>query len=736
LLSVSVAALFASRALAGSDILWHVPEPPATFYGTEYSVVYGTEFPRDQEVADDFEATGLVERVEVPGRGCGQCSPAEVLGVFVRFYAWTEDGPGALQHETLVAVDSGNYEGSTTQPFSIAVNLAEPFAASGWHFISVQVAFANGGIWNFKQSNRFNNINEPIHFRDNLDGGVWAQHTDGGGQLSQSDFAITLIGQAGATTPSVTGVSRETVTGSDRIIVSGSDFGAPGDGRLLVGGLEARVMEWSSTQVIGYVPEGLEPGAAELVVENLGTPSAGFPVTIVERAPNGRIDWVFEGSGSYISFAPTVGPDGTIYFSDVDGFLYAMSPDGALLWIVDAMRGAQGSANEAPVQVDPIDGTIYVATDPLGLSLKLEAFNPDGSHKWTSVVEFGSTWQAGPTIGPDGRLYAAASAATLLGGEFDVLAIGRDGDIDWTTAADPFVFEDAPGGAMMIFGSSSSGGPVDQMMFTADRNGDGRNWGFDIEDGSQNFATPTAGGNDVGQGQLANRYGDGPFYMFEFSGIGGAGWGLQAFDRDGDRTWRFDPDIRSGATRPSVGPDGTIYFGWDGLRMSAVDPDGEPIWTRLRDQGAYATVRPSPTSPIVLAVGGSPGQPSFAEARGAVDGDPIWEQALRDDEGADIAAGDRISVSPDGARLYFGAIALPLTPTSVFRVLAIRVEDPAPDCSGDTNGDGAVNFTDLNAVLAGFGQAGVGIPGDINGDGVVNFTDLNEVLTNFGGSCP
>lgn len=57
------------------------------------------------------------------------------------------------------------------------------------------------------------------------------------------------------------------------------------------------------------------------------------------------------------------------------------------------------------------------------------------------------------------------------------------------------------------------------------------------------------------------------------------------------------------------------------------------------------------------------------------------------------------------------------------------------DCDGDTNGDGVVNFTDLNTVLAAFGQSGAGLQADLNGDGVVNFNDLNEVLAAFGDSC-
>jgi hypothetical protein len=59
---------------------------------------------------------------------------------------------------------------------------------------------------------------------------------------------------------------------------------------------------------------------------------------------------------------------------------------------------------------------------------------------------------------------------------------------------------------------------------------------------------------------------------------------------------------------------------------------------------------------------------------------------------------------------------------------------PEP-CPGDTNGDGLVNFTDLNAVFADFGLIGHGSPGDLNDDGLVNFADLNSVLSAFGTSC-
>ncbi len=47
---------------------------------------------------------------------------------------------------------------------------------------------------------------------------------------------------------------------------------------------------------------------------------------------------------------------------------------------------------------------------------------------------------------------------------------------------------------------------------------------------------------------------------------------------------------------------------------------------------------------------------------------------------------------------------------------------PPPTCPGDFNGDGMVNFQDLNLVLSGFGST-------------YTFADLNLVLSNFGGTC-
>ncbi len=51
---------------------------------------------------------------------------------------------------------------------------------------------------------------------------------------------------------------------------------------------------------------------------------------------------------------------------------------------------------------------------------------------------------------------------------------------------------------------------------------------------------------------------------------------------------------------------------------------------------------------------------------------------------------------------------------------------------GDANGDGVIDFLDLNIVLSDFGRSGGALRGDLNRDNVVDFLDLNEVLSFFG----
>lgn len=61
--------------------------------------------------------------------------------------------------------------------------------------------------------------------------------------------------------------------------------------------------------------------------------------------------------------------------------------------------------------------------------------------------------------------------------------------------------------------------------------------------------------------------------------------------------------------------------------------------------------------------------------------------------------------------------------------------DEAP-CNGDANEDRAVDFFDLNLVLANYGLSETWLEGDVNGDGAIDFRDLNIVLSAYATACP
>jgi hypothetical protein len=64
------------------------------------------------------------------------------------------------------------------------------------------------------------------------------------------------------------------------------------------------------------------------------------------------------------------------------------------------------------------------------------------------------------------------------------------------------------------------------------------------------------------------------------------------------------------------------------------------------------------------------------------------------------------------------------------RPVAFDVYLPAVDvgCFGDLDGDGDVDFADLNALLGQYNQVGPGLAADLDGDGDVDFADLNALL--------
>jgi len=84
-----------------------------------------------------------------------------------------------------------------------------------------------------------------------------------------------------------------------------------------------------------------------------------------------------------------------------------------------------------------------------------------------------------------------------------------------------------------------------------------------------------------------------------------------------------------------------------------------------------------------------------------------------------------------GARHYYRLIAY--NPAGESEPATIVIDPPPPPLPGDANGDGAVNFQDLVAVVQNYNRQGTTLgTGDVNGDGRTDFTDLVILAQHYG----
>jgi outer membrane protein assembly factor BamB len=242
--------------------------------------------------------------------------------------------------------------------------------------------------------------------------------------------------------------------------------------------------------------------------------------------------------------SPAIGFDGTIYISD-QKYLYALNPDGSQKW------KSQVSESDCIPPVIGHDGTIYV-TAMYGNIVR--AFRPDGNDKWsTSLV---GRWSTSPSIGPDATVYVGSEDNNLY-------AIRpSDGNIEWKfitggTVHNIFIAYD---GTIYITAS-------DHNLYAINRNGTLK-WKLSDLWGQQWGA--------IGP--------DGTLYVTYDNG-------LVAISRLGNIKWYYG-SVSAVAYPPSVGQDGTIYFGTKGwpnkARLYAINPNGNKKWEFVIGNDSYA----------------------------------------------------------------------------------------------------------------------------------------------------
>ena len=143
--------------------------------------------------------------------------------------------------------------------------------------------------------------------------------------------------------------------------------------------------------------------------------------TLYALNPDGTEEWSYSvGSGKYLYDSPSISPDGTIYMQANDGYLYAFSPTGSLLW--QYYIRASGGGYRASTSFSVADLTVYTGS----ADDTLYAISPDGTLRWT--FGGGGRVYARPAIGTDGTIYFGSEDGTFY-------ALYPNGDLKWTYSA-------------------------------------------------------------------------------------------------------------------------------------------------------------------------------------------------------------------------------------------------------------------------------------------------------------
>lgn len=275
------------------------------------------------------------------------------------------------------------------------------------------------------------------------------------------------------------------------------------------------------------------------------------PSVLYALYSNGTQKWNITGAiGMDLENAPTISPDGTIYFSMVDNlgtntYLYSVGSDSTINWMFPLYSDPY-NLGVVPTTCPAIgpDGTIYLNTqimDGAGQNdSNLFAINPNGTLKWK--YNFYLSSQSSPVIGEDGTIYFGADGE---GSTAYFYAVNPDGTLKWkfktgnSISTSPALASDGT----IYFGS------FDGLFYALYPNGKLK-WKFNTSETKQSTAStsPVIGA-------------DGTIYFGCFSSDFGPSY-FYALTPKGTVKWKL---LAKGAieSNPAIAKDGTLYFGSD-----------------------------------------------------------------------------------------------------------------------------------------------------------------------------
>lgn len=297
--------------------------------------------------------------------------------------------------------------------------------------------------------------------------------------------------------------------------------------------------------------------------------------------PDGTLIWDFKALG-IVDSSPAIGLDGAVYVgsdapvdsSRTSGFIYAINPSGGLIWNTDLFGHVKSSPTIGS------DGTIYIGSDKNDVF----ALNPlDGSIKW--VYPTLDDVKSSPAIASDGTISIGSNDGSLYilnpDGTLNTRYIKEDGSVNSSPSigTDGTVYFATGGGSLFAIIRTSPLANTPWPKFRHDLLNTGK------QPGTSDPNPPVV----IPEGGLKWRYlakdsidsspaigSDGTIYVGSDDSDAADGH-LYAINADGTLKWSFNAfgDVDSS---PAVGSDGTIYFGSDDNHVFALNPDGSLKW--------------------------------------------------------------------------------------------------------------------------------------------------------------
>lgn len=314
----------------------------------------------------------------------------------------------------------------------------------------------------------------------------------------------------------------------------------------------------------------------------------------------GNIKWTFQTGNSIFSTA-AIGRTGIIYVTSLDGYLYALNPNGSLLFKFKAGAGIEeagpgiapdgsivfGADDHNIYDVDPYNGSLRWKFATTGIIFSSPAFEADGTVIIGSYFVNPGVADSGPY---DGHVYAinlstgkqkwAFQAASAVGSS---AAIGPDGTI-YVGSDDDYMYALNSNGTLKW--KYNTGGIVESSpdLYNGTLYFGSKNFNFyalNAQTGALKWSFPT--GSDVVSS---------PAMSLDGSTIYFGSWDHNVYALNaatGTEDWAF-PTGDLGDASPVVGTDGTIFYASNDGHVYAINPSGSQKWALGTNPIIYTSV--------------------------------------------------------------------------------------------------------------------------------------------------